>query len=60
MDRYIIRCWIPAEVDEEKIYEGIEKAREAVDHYRTLQPENIYKIEKVAKRTEESGLESRF
>ena len=43
--RYRIRCWIPVEPDEEEYYATSEEAQRVLEHYRLLQPENIYRIE---------------
>jgi len=58
MPKYRIRCWIPVEAEDDQLYEGLEEATKDLQHLEFLQPENIYKIERVNDHgTEEGGLE---
>lgn len=49
MMKYGIKCWIPAEPEEaeEELYTSRGEAQKALRHYHFLQPENIYKLERI-------------
>ena len=44
---YIIKCWIPIEPEDPEVYETYEEAHPDLEQLELMQPENIYKIEKV-------------
>lgn len=52
--RYRISCWIPTVPDGAKIYTALEKAQMDVEHYRTLQPANMYTIVPVVEDDDEN------
>jgi hypothetical protein len=47
--KYYIRCWIPAEPEEDEPEDPMDykTAKSLLEHYRLLQPENIYKLVRV-------------
>ncbi len=44
---YKILCWIPVELEDADLYETREEALKDLEHYKLLQPENIYQIVRV-------------
>lgn len=44
MGRYVVRVWVPVEVEVEETYSSYEEARSIVDSLEMMQPENIYHI----------------
>jgi hypothetical protein len=44
MGRYVVRVWVPVEVEDEETYSSYEEARSVVDSLEMMQPENIYHI----------------
>lgn len=44
MGRYVVRVWVPVEVEDEETYSSYEEALSVVDSLEMMQPENIYHI----------------
>ena len=44
---YKILCWIPVEPEEPEIYDTMKEALKDLEHYRLMQPENIYAVVKM-------------
>jgi hypothetical protein len=44
---YIIKCWIPIEPEDPKVYKTYEEAHSDLEQLESMQPENIYEIERV-------------
>jgi len=57
--KYRIRCWIPADPDEDETYETLEQAERDLKHYELLQPENVYRIEKIEEDGEDNEVGGR-
>ena len=44
MGRYVVRVWVPVEMEDEETYSSYEEALSVVDSLEMMQPENIYHI----------------
>ena len=44
MGRYVVRVWVPVEVEVEETYDSYEEASSVVESLSMMQPENIYHI----------------
>ena len=44
---WVIKVYIPVEIEEEQIFTSKEEAEKEVEHLSLLQPENIYEVEEV-------------
>lgn len=44
--KYIIKCYIPVEVEEPELYD-LNEVDEIMDNLRYMHPENIYEMERV-------------
>lgn len=42
MGRYVVRVWVPVEVEVEETYDSYEEACSVVESLSMMQPENIY------------------
>ena len=54
MGRYVVRVWVPVEVEVEETYSSYEEACSVVESLSMMQPENIYFVKDLA--VEEEGV----
>lgn len=55
MGRYVVRVWVPAEVEVEETYSSYEEACSVVESLSLMQPENIYYVMDLDVEEEEVG-----
>ena len=44
---YIIKCWIPIDIENSEIHETLRDAQSGYEHCRDMQPENHYEVVEV-------------
>ena len=55
MNRYVVRVWVPVEVEVEETYSSYEEACSVVESLSLMQPENIYYVMDLDVEEEEVG-----
>ena len=51
--KYIVRCFVPTDEDNPKLYDDVDKAFEEAEWLGEMQPENRYEVELVDEATDE-------
>ena len=55
MGRYVVRVWVPVEMEDEEVYSSYEEACATVESLSMMQPENIHYVIDLDEEEEESG-----
>ena len=56
MGRYVVRVWVPVEVEVEETYNSYKEACSVVESLSMMQPENIYRIADLSFEEESEGV----
>lgn len=55
MGRYVVRVWVPVEMEDEEIYSSYEDARSVMESLSMMQPENVHLVIDLDAEEEENG-----